>query len=726
MRLRQALLAAAAFGVLAAAAWGEPGPGAPSNTVSIGLGDDEQPPPERRNGTVHYLSAADHDIYVKAFDAADRKDWQGAQALAMQAQDSVARHIIEWRYLTDRNSGASFTEIDAFMRNHPDWPLQAVLQSRAEQSMADDMPPAQVIAWFNGRAPQTGIGKVRLGNALIAASRVSEGRDLIRAAWAGYTLQADQEDAIVRDHADLLTPELQRKRLEALIWHEDTAGAKRQLSRAPDDAQRIGEARLTLDINPRAGQRMAKLLPQRLYDDPGLLFDLAHLHHVRGEDDDAAALLLRAAKTPAQDYPDKWWAGFNAVARAEIEDKKYRTAYSLVSQTGLTTGKEFGDAQFLAGWIALRFLGDAKTARSHFEQLETAVTRPISRARAHYWEGRADEALGDNAAAYLQYRAAADSPDTFYGQLALARIDATPVLHLKNADAGAAGVGADYENRDIIRAIKILADLGEESFLRVFTVNAVNQNPDAAHVAFLGRLLTNLGFPEGAVRVAKTAGYNDVLLLAYSHPLITVPAYQGPGTAPEPALVLGLIRQETEFDPVAVSKAGALGIMQLMPASARKMSSIAGLPYRASDVLYDTKYNMQLGQTQLQKEVSDWNGSYVLAIASYNAGPSNVRKWLATYGDPRVGVDPLDWLETIPFSETRNYVQRVLENTEVYRNRLAGGDQPLRIMADLYRPNAPQTSVLAYTPPVTTPTLRRTDTTAAPTVEPKPKPALEN
>ncbi len=253
----------------------------------------------------------------------------------------------------------------------------------------------------------------------------------------------------------------------------------------------------------------------------------------------------------------------------------------------------------------------------------------------------------------------------------------------------------------------------------------MNQNPDAAHVAFIGRMLITLGFPEGAVRAAKASGYNDVPLLAYSHPLIAVPAYQGPGTAPEPALVLGLIRQETEFDPVAVSKAGALGIMQMMPASARKMASIAGLPYRASDVLYDTKYNMQLGQTELQKDIADWSGSYVLAIAAYNAGPSNVKKWLGIYGDPRnAGADPLDWLETIPFSETRNYVQRVLENTEVYRNRLAGSDQPLRILADLYRPNAPQAKLLAYTPPPE-PALRHTDAAAAAT-EPKPKPALDN
>jgi soluble lytic murein transglycosylase len=205
-----------------------------------------------------------------------------------------------------------------------------------------------------------------------------------------------------------------------------------------------------------------------------------------------------------------------------------------------------------------------------------------------------------------------------------------------------------------------------------------------------------MGFREVAVRAAKEASYSGVRLLAYSHPVISVPAYYGTGLAPEPALVLGIIRQETEFDADAISGAGARGIMQLMPESARRDARLAGLAYRPEALLDDASYNMQLGMTELSTHLADWGGSYVLAAAAYNAGPGNVRKWIANFGDPRdARIDPIDWIEQIPFTETRNYVQRVIENMEIYRNRLSGRDEPLRILADIYRPNAPQIGPLA-------------------------------
>jgi soluble lytic murein transglycosylase len=248
--------------------------------------------------------------------------------------------------------------------------------------------------------------------------------------------------------------------------------------------------------------------------------------------------------------------------------------------------------------------------------------------------------------------------------------------------------------------MRVLADLGEEHLLRLFANAAVGSDPAAGRASRVAQLMIDLGYPEIAVRAAKQAGYGGVLLLNYSFPVVEVPAYRGEGAAPETPLVLALIRQETEFDPNAVSPAGALGIMQVMPATGKKMAKQIGIAYDRDNLLYDTKYNMQFGMAELQAQLDNWGGSYVLAIAAYNAGPGNVRKWIAQFGDPRTpGVDPVDWIESIPYGETRNYVQRVLENVEVYRNRLAGADQPSRILADLYRPNPPRVSVLAYVPP---------------------------
>ena len=257
----------------------------------------------------------------------------------------------------------------------------------------------------------------------------------------------------------------------------------------------------------------------------------------------------------------------------------------------------------------------------------------------------------------------------------------------------------DFEHEDLIRAIRVLADLGEESDLRDFAVHDVGVNGDARHIKLLAEDLTRMGYREVALRVAKEAGYNNIAMPSYSHPVIAVPAYAGPGIAPDPALVLGIIRQETEFDPDAISTAGARGLIQVMPNSVRHLASVGGLPYRPSDLTTDPTYDLKLGMTELAGQLADWGGSYVLAIAAYNAGPTNVRRWIATYGDPRdARVDPVDWIEEIPFQETRNYVMRVLENTEVYRNRIAGRDQKLQILADLYRPDAPQMKPLDYTP----------------------------
>jgi soluble lytic murein transglycosylase len=328
------------------------------------------------------------------------------------------------------------------------------------------------------------------------------------------------------------------------------------------------------------------------------------------------------------------------------------------------------------------------------------VSRPISLARARYWKGRCYEASGDPQKAIAQYQLAAQAPESFYGQLALARIDATPVLHINDTQVDASGARDDFEKDDLARAIRVLGDLGQENILRIFALHEQELHPDAKRVKVLMQTLTEMGFREIAVRVAKAASYGGVTFLAYTHPVIPLPAYPGAGTAPDPAYVLGLIRQETEFDPDAVSKAGARGMMQMMPASAQLAASRSGLPYRPNDLTADPNYNIQLGMVEYSGNLANWNGSLVLSIAAYNAGPGNVKKWLAANGDPRSpATDPVDWIEEIPFNETRNYVQRVLENAQIYRNRLAGRDTSLHILSDLYAPLTPAAKPVSIYPP---------------------------
>lgn len=659
----------------------------------------------RRPGAVHALSAADHDLYTKAFDAADRGDWIAARGLADRGHDATARNLVIWRYLTDRNSGASFDEIDRFLRDHPDWPLRQTLFARAEHAMPATMDASAVIAWFGERKPVIGMGKVRLGEALIATGRNSEGRALIRKAWVENNFEPNEEISIAREHGDILTPEDDRERLNRLLWRDDLAAARREISRVDAQTQRLAQVRMALKTNPGAGERMAAQLPEMLSGDAGLIFDRARVLRRGSGGDGVPELLVKApTRQMANIDPDNWWRDVHSAAREAIKDRSYRTAYRLVTNTKQHEGTNFAEAEFLAGWIALRFLHDPKTALEHFRRLADGVSRPISLGRAHYWEGRAYEAMSDEAMAYSEYKIAAGSPATFYGQLALARIEAAPRLYLKNTDGDPALARNAYEKDEVVRGIRVLADLGAENLLRLFATHCAEAHPDAGYVELLAHDLVQTGFREVAVRVAKTASYSNIVLLSYSHPVIALPSYPGPGAAPEEALVLGLIRQETEFYADAVSHAGAVGLMQLMPATARRTAQTAGLAYRPSALKTDPRYNVQLGMTELAGNLADWRGSYILATAAYNAGRTNVKKWIAAYGDPRdAGIDPIDWIEQIPFSETRNYVQRVIENTEVYRNRLAGRNEPLRILADLYRPKTPDVILLKYVPPPETP-----------------------
>lgn len=706
--LRAALLAASTAG-LAVSAWAQPSDNLPPGLTRQGnvvmmqpIQDSESGPSanfggEKREGLVHILSASDHAIFEQAFAAEEHGDFTGAQGLAASGSDPTARKIILWRSLIDRNSGASFSQIASFLRDNPDWPDHDVLVARAEAAIDPTMDPHAIIAWFADRTPQTGIGKVRLGEALIAAGSDARGRELIRNGWVSGSFDPNQEFAIIQKDGSYISSDDDIQRLDALLWHNDIAAARREVSRVPAAAQRVGQARIALHVSPSAGLSAAASLPASEHDDPGVLFDRARALRLIGSVDQVPGVLAQA---PMRDIgplaPTRIWNEINLDVRQQMSEGNYRQAYSLAANAGMpTTAPEYADAQFLAGWIALRYLKEPAVALTHFQNLSRNVTRPISKARGRYWEGRAHEAAGNIAGAYASYRLAADHPETFYGQLALAKMSTNPMLELHSTPVEAAT--SAYEKDELTRAVRVLADLGLESLLRVFSLHEAEIRTNGETKA-LCEDLTRMGFREIAVRVAKAESYTNDIQISYLYPTIAVPSYSGPYTAPEQAYTLGIIRQETEFDPSSVSGAGAHGLMQLMLASARTDASHAGLEYRPNDLLSDTDYNMRLGQVELSENLNTWTGSYILAAAAYNAGPGNARKWVAQFGDPRnSSVDPIDWIEHIPFEETRNYVMRVIENMEVYRTRLAGHPVTLRIMADIYRPNAPQTEALHYT-----------------------------
>jgi soluble lytic murein transglycosylase len=700
MSFLRVFLLSTAFAAMAAA---QPLPAGLSRNGDVVM---MQPIPDATGGGLSDLRPSrlrvlpDHDLFVRAFEAAGRGDWVGARSLASQGQSPVAKRLLEWRYALDKNSGATFAEIDAVIKDTEaqgniktslgTWPLRGTLQARAEAAITPEMPAASVVAWFGAKAPNSSIGKIRLGEALVATGDKARGAALIRSGWAEGSFDTDIELTIVQKDGVLLTPESDRARLDALLWRGDIIAARREISRVDAAAAQTANARIALYST---GLPKAQAVVEKAGDDPALLFDWSHTLRLADRDREAHALLLRIpAATLVRDHAARWWAEVNLQARDALTSADPRLAFNLVQHAGFTAGDQYAEQQFLAGFIALRFLKEPSTALAAFQRLEAGVSRPISKSRAQYWQGRAAEALDDNAGALAYYRLAAAYPETFYGQIALAHIDLTPMLHLSDTVVEAAAA-SELDGDALMPEIKVLADLGQAASLRAFVDRDVEVYSSPRHLKRLMLLLNDWGYPEIAVRLAKTLSYAGVTMPSFTHPVIALPAYPGPGAAPDPALVLGLIRQETEFDAYAVSSAGARGLMQMMPASAKLAAKQAGLSYRSGALLADTTYNMQLGMTEYRGHLDRYSGSWVLAAASYNAGPNNAKKWLAAIGDPRI-TDPIDWIEQIPFGETRNYVQRVLENTEVYRARLAGKDVPLRILPDLYAPNAPTMPVL--------------------------------
>jgi peptidoglycan lytic transglycosylase len=646
------------------------------------------PRPVPRPTVVRVLSAADHDIFTRAFAAADRSDWVDAMALGNQGQDTTARQLLQWRYALDPDSGAKFENVDAVLNMATGWPLRSVLYARAEADITPDMAPKTILQWFGSRAPVSAIGRIRLGEALVATGEKTRGGELIRRGWSAGSFDPSTEADILSKDAAYLTPESDRARLDWLLWQGDVTGAKRQIARVDRRTADLARARIALSSGLRRARRELEKVSHS--DDPALLFDWARALRADGKDARAHAMLLKIDPASlARDHTQRWWNEVSAEARDALQAHDPKMALRLVDHAELGDGLGYAEQQFLAGFISLRFLKDPSKALVYFRRLDAHVSRPISDARAEYWQGRAYEALDEKTNAYAHYRRAAVHSETFYGQLAIARTEAQPVLHL--SDTLIEPIGKERITDDaLMPQMRVLAELGEDDDLRYFAIHDAEKYPAPGHLKQFLQTLTGWGYPEIAVRLAKNSGYDGVPMLDFAYPVLHLPAYAGSSAGPSPAMVHALIRQETEFDSDAVSSAGARGLMQVMLPAAKTSARMGGLPYRPDDLLTNPNYNIQLGMIEFQRHFQSWDNSLVLAAAAYNAGPGNVRKWVAANGDPSDGsVDAIDWIEQIPFGETRNYVERVLENMEVYKNRLAGRDLPLTILQDLYGPASP-------------------------------------
>ena len=629
-------------------------------------------PPLRRVAAVCLLSilithpapAVEADPLADALTAVAQRDYVLARDLARSVRDPVAVDIVDWHRL--RAGEGSWAEYRDFLARNADWPGLPLMKKAAEGAMPSGLPAAEVRAFFAGTGPQTG-----RGTTLLAAALEGDARGVaLRRTWAEIVMGAEDRQAFVSRHVADLRPATP-KRLENLLWAGQATAAADLLSVVPAGEAAVARARIGLQQGAKGVDALIEAVPVSHAGDPGLAWDRFRWRLRKGRWDDAAELLAeRSTSAAALGRPEAWANQRRSVARDMMRDGKPRLAYRLASQHFLTEGSDYADLEWLSGYIALTYMKDPVRALRHFEAFRRSVSTPISYGRAGYWLGRAYEAQGDGQKAREAFGFGAAWQTSFYGQLAAERV-------LVPADPSLARWGGlpDWNARPfarsgVVKAARLLMAAGNEGLATRFLLHA-QESLGPEDSAALARLAVDMDLMRVAVIVGKRLASDGVIYPEAYYP-VTDLAKQVRGIPPE--LAMAIARQESELNPRAQSGAGARGLMQLMPGTARKMSARLELKYDAGRLLSDPAYNARLGAAYLEDMLERYDGALILAAAAYNAGPARVDEWLGRFGDPRrPGVDPVDWIEHIPFRETRNYVMRVMESLHVYRSRINRG-----------------------------------------------------
>ncbi len=648
------------------------------------------------------LSDSDGATLNAIITAAKRGDGARIRVLMVSVNDPIARKIALWALADAAPQSLSFIEADSARRDLAGWPKATGRQIAAEKLLETaGMGPAAIIAWFGESPPETAEGAMALASALRASNRAADAATLIRKVWREKLFGQDVQKQMLARFGDVLTIEDHRARLDALLYGPQGPAARDMIDLVPDADKALALARIAFRSNAGNAGALAAALPADQATNPGLTFERVAYYRRSGRNDMAISLLGGMPRAlPHDDAATRMWKERYPLVLYALRNGNSQGAYAAAANSGITKGGDAADAEFYAGWIALTRLRNPQLADKHFANLQAIGSSPITQGRALYWRGRAAEAMGDPVNAQIFYAQGARFPTAFYGQLAAAKagvgLDLGRDPEITQADR------SRFEAREIIQAARDLAEIGARDQFRAFVLAADDILPNAAEEALLVDLARGYGDQDLGMRVVRTAATRGFVLPERGYPFRTPPAGV---SAPETALIYGIIRQESGFDPRVRSPVGATGLMQLMPGTAAVVARRMGVGYNLSQ-LYDPDYNMRLGSSYLAQMVDNFGGSYVMAVAAYNAGPGRPPEWASFCGDPRGAAgDPIDFIECIPFSETRNYVMRVMEGMQVYRARLNGGKAPVMLANDLQRGVFGYTPAPSATPPAyTTPT----------------------
>ena len=619
------------------------------------------------------VSESDAKIVKAAFAALDRNRFKDALKLTGRVKNQDLILVLVWSYLTAANSPAKFDDIKLFLTAHDSWPRRKAMLKRAEATMPSKLSAAEVMAWFDQMGGPIGTqGRLRKAEAQLDLGLTSAAQKAIRDIWINGNFTKTQEKQFTRKYRKIITKDDNAARLERLVWEERYWPARRQIWKVGKKNRKLAVARLWLMKREgnvdKAIADLNKIAPE-LSDHPGLVYERMRWRRRNGRTLEAVDLLKDAAGDPVR--PDKWWKERAILARSLLNDDKPKQAYDITSGHGLSKddAAEYSEAEWMSGWIALRFLKDPARSLKHFKNMLNAVSYPISIARGAYWSARAARELGQKNLERSMLKLAAQHATTYYGQLAHARLDQA-ALKSTPLPAPTKTETERFNTHPLKRASSLLWEIGLHNRMRALVLELADDGDTPGWKRLSAAFAATHGRPDLAIKIAKKSERSGILLGELGYPRLK-PPHPKTGDKVETPLVLAVIRQESAFYAGATSHAGARGLMQVMPATAKLVAKANRLPYSRDKLLNDPHYNLVVGQVYLAGMIEQFQGSYPMALAAYNAGPRRVKRWIRNFGDPRGGeIDTIDWVELIPYTETRNYVQRVLENLEVYRTHL--------------------------------------------------------
>jgi soluble lytic murein transglycosylase len=628
-------------------------------------------------------SQADADALENVIELVRKHKPADATQAEAAISDPVAKKLAEWIILRSDDNDASVERYHAFIAANPSWPSQTFLRRRGEAALWDDhRDDATVWAWFENEAPLSAKGRFSLARAMLARGDRANAERLVREAWRNDSMSEDTENAALDLFGALLTPGDQKARMDLLLYGSEHEAAMRAAKRLGSNQVALARARIAAYHKASNTRALLEAVPRELHGDAGYIFSKIQLLRREEKFAEAAELMLSAPKSPDRLYNvDEWWVERRLLSRKMLDIGENRTAYLIARDAALPARDIYKTEQeFTAGWIALRFLTDPATAAQHFARIGVGSVNPTALARAGYWQGRAAEAAGRSQDARAAYAAAAGHSTSYYGQLARAKLG-LPQIELNGAPAAR---GRGIERLEIVRAVQLLYALDErEIAIPIFADMGENGDPDA--LVGLGELASRNDDARGMLLVGKAALNRGLPFDFYAYPVIGIPPFKPIGPEVEQSIIFAIARQESAFNPRDVSPAQAYGLMQVTPDAGRYVCKKYGAGFDLGRLKTDSVYNAALGAAELGGLIEDYRGSYIMTFAAYNAGRGSVKKWIERYGDPRnPKVDAVDWVEQIPFAETRNYVQRIMENLQVYRARFGGGTR-LQIEADLHR-----------------------------------------